>query len=622
MTNETLIPPTGDTAESVTTDVVVVGARCAGAATAMLLAAAGHDVLVVDRTEFPSDTLSTHAIARTGVVQLHRWGLLSDVVESGAPEIRDVMFHIGDTAVTRTIKDRHGVDHLVAPRRHVLDPILQDAARAAGATIRTGVSVAGVHRRDDGRVTGVYGRAGDGRPVSIDARIVIGADGLRSRVARAVGAPMIEVRPSNGATHYTYFAGDWNAMEYYLGDGAFAGIFPTHGGEACIWVCSPDDWAIERRRRHASMDTAFDAMVADAAPELAERLDTCVRTSTSRWMMRTPNHLRHPVGDGWALVGDAGYHRDTITGHGISDAFRDAELLAVAVDDALRGRCVETDALASYHHERDVMLREVFEITCELSLFPRPIASPNCRSSSAPRSTPSPPCWPRGPLRQPPWPPREHRLRPGRNQQPQTPTREEITMTTDTMTTTESTPSNRNGVDTATLFATLDAVKQAPAAAQFQFRAHNEWVTGTHSRSSISDFFGVGEERAHDTTFVFDADHPAVLVGKDNGPTPVEFVLHALASCLTAGIANIAAARKVTLTEVRSTVSGDIDLNGILGLNPDVRNGYQQVTVAFTIKGDAPAEVLREIVEQSRQRSAVYDVITNGVPVAIAIDVA
>jgi uncharacterized OsmC-like protein len=204
-------------------------------------------------------------------------------------------------------------------------------------------------------------------------------------------------------------------------------------------------------------------------------------------------------------------------------------------------------------------------------------------------------------------------------------------MTTDIMSTeamsTEGTasatasPSSRNGVDTATLFATLDAVKQAPAAAQFQFRTHSEWVEGTHSRSSISDFFGVGEERAHETTFVFDADHPAVLVGKDNGPTPVEFVLHALASCLTAGIANIAAARKVTLSEVRSTVSGDIDLNGILGLNPDVRNGYQQVTVAFSIKGDAPAEVLREIVEQSRRRSAVYDVITNGVPVTIDVSV-
>jgi uncharacterized OsmC-like protein len=178
----------------------------------------------------------------------------------------------------------------------------------------------------------------------------------------------------------------------------------------------------------------------------------------------------------------------------------------------------------------------------------------------------------------------------------------------------------RNGVDTATLFATLDAVKQHPEAAKFTFRAHNRWMSGTHSQSSIEDFFGVGEERAHERTFVFDADHPAVLVGRDNGPTPVEFVLHSLAACLTAGLANIAAARGVTLTEVRSTVEGDIDLNGILGLNPAVRNGYQGITVRFTVKGDAPAEKLREVVEQSRARSAVYDIITNSVPVTIEVD--
>jgi uncharacterized OsmC-like protein len=188
------------------------------------------------------------------------------------------------------------------------------------------------------------------------------------------------------------------------------------------------------------------------------------------------------------------------------------------------------------------------------------------------------------------------------------------------MTTTEATTSMRNGVDTATLFATLDAVKQAPEAAKFQFRARNEWVSGTHNRGTIDDYFGVGEERAHERTFVFDADHPAVLVGRDNGPTPVEYVLHALAACLTAGLANIAAARGVTLTEVRSTVEGDIDLNGILGLNPDVRNGYEQITVRFTVKGDAPAEKLRALVEQSRARSAVYDIITNQVPVTIDVD--
>ena len=195
-------------------------------------------------------------------------------------------------------------------------------------------------------------------------------------------------------------------------------------------------------------------------------------------------------------------------------------------------------------------------------------------------------------------------------------------MTTTDMTTAERDDVVRNGVDTATLFATLDAVKQAPEAAKFQFRAHNEWVSGTHSRTTMEDFFGVGEERSHEHTFVFDADHPAVLVGRDHGPTPVEFVLHALAACITAGLANIAAARRVKLTEVRSTVTGDIDLNGIFGLDPDARNGYERIGVRFTVKGDAPAEKLREIVAQSQARSAVYDIITNRVPVTIEVETA
>src|SRR5215510_746161 len=195
-------------------------------------------------------------------------------------------------------------------------------------------------------------------------------------------------------------------------------------------------------------------------------------------------------------------------------------------------------------------------------------------------------------------------------------------MTTTDMTAAQTGDSMRNGVDTATLFATLDAVKQAPQAAAFQFRAHNQWLSGTHNRSTISDYYGVGAERTHERTFTFDADHPAVLVGQDHGPTPVEFVLHALAACITAGLANIAAARRVKLTEVRSTITGDIDLNGLLGLNPDVRNGYERIGVHFTVKGDAPAEKLREIVAQSRARSAVYDIITNRVPVTIEVETA
>jgi uncharacterized OsmC-like protein len=185
------------------------------------------------------------------------------------------------------------------------------------------------------------------------------------------------------------------------------------------------------------------------------------------------------------------------------------------------------------------------------------------------------------------------------------------------MTTTENPV--RNGVDTATLFATLDAVKADTDIAKFQFRAANRWVSGTHNRSTIHGFYGAKQEMVHREPHAFDADHPAVLVGSDNGPTPVEYVLHALAACLTAGIANIAAARGINLTEVSSTVEGYIDLLGILGLSDEVRNGYQQLRVSFTLRGDEP-EKLRSVVEQSRRRSAVYDVVTNGVPVSIDVD--
>jgi uncharacterized OsmC-like protein len=188
------------------------------------------------------------------------------------------------------------------------------------------------------------------------------------------------------------------------------------------------------------------------------------------------------------------------------------------------------------------------------------------------------------------------------------------------MTTTDTaTRPARNGVDVPTLFATLDAVKGQPEIAAFQFRASNRWVSGTHSRSTIQGFSGAMQEMRHEREHVYDADHPAVLVGKDTGPTPVEFLLHAIAACLTAGLANIAAARGIDLLEVTSTVEGDIDLNGILGLSKEVRNGYSAIRVHFDVRGDAPEGQLRELVEQSRRRSAVYDVLTNGVPVHLDV---
>ena len=186
---------------------------------------------------------------------------------------------------------------------------------------------------------------------------------------------------------------------------------------------------------------------------------------------------------------------------------------------------------------------------------------------------------------------------------------------------TDTMPAVRNGVDTTTLFATLDAVKADPEIAAFQFRATNTWLSGTHNRSAFHGFYGAKQEMEHKRPYTFDADHPAVLVGTDEGPTPVEFLLHALAACLTSGIANIAAARGVTLTQVSSTVEGDIDLLGILGLSDSVRSGYRQIRVSFVLRGDDP-DKLRGVVEQSRQRSAVFDVLTNGVPVSIDVNAA
>ena len=188
------------------------------------------------------------------------------------------------------------------------------------------------------------------------------------------------------------------------------------------------------------------------------------------------------------------------------------------------------------------------------------------------------------------------------------------------MSTTATETPRLNGVDVATLFATLDAVKSQKEIAKFQFRASNTWVSGTHSRSQLSGFYGAMQEMQHKQVTTLDADHPAVLVGQDNGPTPIEFLLPAIAACLTSGLANIAAARRVDLHKVTSTVEGDIDLLGLLGLSDGtVRNGYQEIRVTFHIEGDADDETLRGLVEQSRRRSAVYDALVN--PTSVIIDV-
>ncbi len=356
-----------------TPEVIIVGARCAGAATALLLARQGHDVLLVDRASFPSDTLSTHAIARGGVVQLARWGLLDTVLASGAPQIRSVTFGFEDGgSMRRTIKPRAGVDFLLAPRRQILDTILLAAATDAGARFSGGLGVTEVVADGAGRAAGVRVRDARGREQTIPARVVVGADGVRSRIARAVGAPVVDDRGPGAQTHYAYVAGlDADGFEFHIAPGAFAGVFPTHAGEANVWVIDPAD-SPAPAAPGADRAGSFLARLERASPALAGRVRHARITSPVRSASGLPNHVRQAAGPGWALVGDAGYHRDPITGHGITDAFRDAELLAVELGRALRGEASERDALAAYGRARDRALAPMLDLTCRLVAFPPP----------------------------------------------------------------------------------------------------------------------------------------------------------------------------------------------------------------------------------------------------------
>jgi 2-polyprenyl-6-methoxyphenol hydroxylase-like FAD-dependent oxidoreductase len=334
----------------------------------MLLAAQGHDVLVLDRADLPADTLSTHAMSRGGVVQLERWGLRDEVVASGAPELRQASFFVdGRPTVVKPVKNRAGVDHLLAPRRYILDHILLSAAQRAGAVVETGVSVTRVLQTRDRRAVGVLVRGRDGTERALHARLVVGADGLRSRVARSVGAPIIEKHLESGAIHYTYVAGlDGEGFEFHVADRGFAGVFPTHNGEKNVFLCGP----LDRALRGSTTPDDFLNLLDGAMPSLAARVRRGEITAPIRGAVAFPNHVRQAAGPGWALVGDAGYHRDPITGHGITDALRDAELLASHFGAALRGEVPEARAIAAYGAERGLALRPIFDVTRHMGSFP------------------------------------------------------------------------------------------------------------------------------------------------------------------------------------------------------------------------------------------------------------
>jgi flavin-dependent dehydrogenase len=342
-------------------DVVIAGARCAGAATAMLLARQGARVLVLDRSRYGTDTLSTHALMRGGVRQLHRWGLLPRVIAAGTPAIRSTTLHLPGGVSTVEIKPKHGVDALYAPRRDVLDAILVDAARRAGADVRFGTSVTGLRRDRTGRVTGITAGAGVAR-LEVVADFFVGADGRRSAVARHAGAGAAHVAPASSGLIYRYFRGvAADGYHWYFTPGSAAGVIPTNDGLACVFAAT----GAERLRREldAGAEAGLRRILDKAAPGLAGRIDPQGAAGPPRVFPGLTGYLRDAAGPGWALVGDAGYFKDPITAHGITDAFRDAEILARVVTSWGPG------AVARYQAERDELSLRLFRVTGRIAAF-------------------------------------------------------------------------------------------------------------------------------------------------------------------------------------------------------------------------------------------------------------
>jgi 2-polyprenyl-6-methoxyphenol hydroxylase-like FAD-dependent oxidoreductase len=331
-------------------DVVVVGARIAGGATAMLLARAGLRVALIDRTRLGADTLSTHAFLRPGIFQLHRWGLLDAVRASGAPPVRRTTFTYQDDVIPVDIEPSYGVDALYAPRRTVIDPILVEAASEAGADVRFGLTVSELLRDARDRPIGVAGFGVDGRPFSIQARFVVGADGLRSTVARLVDAPLECVGKHASAAAYGYWTDtDVHDYEWVFRANAAAGAIPTNGGRVCVFVSCPPD----RIGRGAEF---IESRLESHAPGLARRIRAGKAPASvdTRVFRGQPGFLRRAWGPGWALVGDAGYFKDPLSAHGMTDAVRDAELFARALL-AIHAGADETEALGTYHATRNAL---------------------------------------------------------------------------------------------------------------------------------------------------------------------------------------------------------------------------------------------------------------------------
>lgn len=347
-------------------DVVVIGARAAGAATAMLLARRGHRVLMVDRAPAGADTTSTHAVLRSGVLQLKRWGLLDRVIESGTPAIPRVTLGFGTDLVPINLSDDFGVDCLYAPRRTVLDPILVEAAVEAGVEYIDRCRAKSLVEGSDGTVRGVVLDAGSGE-LTVPARMVIGADGAWSKMAKWVQAPTYAQYPGTNTVYYAYYRGiETHGVYFQFTPGVTAGLIPTNDDLVCVY----GGWAKDRTTAFRdNPDAGFEQIVGAAHPLLQAALAGGTRVSQFRGVQGLPGFLRKPGGPGWALVGDAAYTKDPVSAHGISDALRDAELCAYAVDISLTDPNETTAAFNRYRKVRDELSVGMLAWSAELAAY-------------------------------------------------------------------------------------------------------------------------------------------------------------------------------------------------------------------------------------------------------------
>jgi flavin-dependent dehydrogenase len=350
-------------------DVIVVGARCAGAPTAMLLARRGFRVLLVDKATFPSDTMSSHFLQPRGGACLKRWGILEQVIATGCPAIRNMTIDVGPSSFTDAVPPIDGVTDCYAPRRIILDHILVKSAVEAGAHLREGFHVQELLWEGE-QVIGIRGRQLQGKTLSEMATLVIGADGKRSIVARAVQAPTYSVSPTFTCGYYTYWSGvSLQGQEIYQRAHRTIIAFPTNDGKVVVaiqWPRTQFDTVRHNIKSH------FLETLEQYTPHLATRLREGIQAERLVGTGDLPNFFRRPYGPGWALVGDAGHCKDPILAHGISDAFRDAQLLADAIESGLSSRRPLQEALADYEQQRNEEALPLYEFNSQMARLEPP----------------------------------------------------------------------------------------------------------------------------------------------------------------------------------------------------------------------------------------------------------